>query len=287
MNKIRIGLMGFGRIGRQLYQLARADEQIEMVAICDIGQPDILHHIYAQTMSDGDDVTLDGNYLVCDKTRTRLMPADRPSEIPWDVFGVDMVIEATGRFRTSADLEPHLGNGAHRVVMANLPSESIDRVVLYGVNESTAQVADRIVSAGSASTTAMGLALKIMSAGHDIEHASLTSVHAYTSDQSLQDYAGADYRRSRSGAKNIIPNNTPAPYWVGRAIPALADRLSGYTLNVPVQTGSMLDLTFALKGDPGDIEQINDIYREAALQQPNLVQVTDDPIVSSDVRGCD
>jgi len=287
MKKIRIGMMGFGRIGRQLYQIARADEQIEIVAISDIGQPEILHHLLLHTIPDSSDVRLDNNYLVCDKTRTRLMPADHPAEIPWDVFGVDVVIAATGRFCTAADLRPHLRNGAPRVVMAALPEGDIDRVILCGVNDATAQAADQIVSAGSSSTTAMGLALKVMAERHEIAHASLTSVHAYTSDQSLQDYAGADYRRSRSGAENIIPNVAPAPYWVGKALPNLAGKLSGYALNVPVHNGSMLDLTLSMQEPAEDIEHINNMYRAAAAKQPRLIQTTEDPIVSSDVHGCE
>ncbi len=283
---LRVGLMGFGRVGRQLYQLAREDDELEMVAISDIGRPDILHHLLVQTMPDSTDVRLENNYLVCEQTRTRLMHADHPAEIPWDVFGVDVVIEATGRFGTRAALEPHLGNGAHRVVMARPPHEAVDRVVLFGVNEDTAQASDRIVSAGSASTTAMGLALKTLSARFDVAHATMTSVHAYTSDQILQDYAGADYRRSRAAAENIIPNDSPAPLWVAQALPQFEGRLSGYALNVPVQTGSMLDMTVALNEDAGEVDAINDIYRDAAAAAPALLQVTEDPIVSSDVRGC-
>jgi len=286
MKQIRIGMMGFGRVGRQIYEIAKRDPRLDMVAISDIGQPKILHHLLQKTMSDSAGVALRGNYLVEGDTRTRLMTAISPAEVPWDVFDVDVVIDATRRFNDPQALQPYLDNGAPRVLMTGLPQQDIDRVVLYGVNEDSAQTSDRLISAGSASTTATALALKVICSNHSIKHASLTSVHAYTSDQSLQDYAGADYRRSRSGAENIIPNDTPAPHWVAQALPAIAGKLSGYALNVPVQNGSMIDLTMVLDEAAADIERINALYRAAALAQPELVRTTDDPIVSSDVRGC-
>ena len=286
MKKIRIGMMGFGRVGRQIYEIAKADKQIEMVAISDIGQPKILHHLLQKTMSSSTGVKLDGNYLVDKDHRTRLMTAISPAEVPWDVFDVDVVIDATRRFNNPQALQPYLDNGAQRVVMTGLPQQDIDRVILFGVNDSSAHARDKLVSAGSASTTATALALKVICAKHEVKHASLTSVHAYTSDQSLQDYAGADYRRSRSGAENIIPNDSPAPYWVAQALPAIADKLSGYALNVPVQNGSMVDLSMVLDDSAADVKKINALYRDAGRMHPALIRTTDDPIVSSDVRGC-
>lgn len=284
MKPVRVGIMGFGRVGRQIYQLALHDPRFDVVAISDIGRPEILHHLLTKTLPDGK-VKLENNYLVSSRGRARLMPADRPTEIPWDVFGVDVVIEATGRFRLAAELKPHLDSGAPRVILSALPDDDIDRVVLYGVNDDSARPEDRIISAGSASTTATALALKVLSAAHVIEQATMTSVHAYTSDQSLQDYAGPDYRRSRSGAKNIIPNNTPASHWVQRVLPELDGRLSGYALNVPVQVGSMLDVTVAFRDPAAEVAAINDLFRAAAARQPALIATIDDPIVSSDVRG--
>ncbi len=285
MSEVRIGLMGFGRVGRQLFGLAQEDQRFDVVAISDIGQPKILHHLYTKTMGRDDGVRLENNYLVSERGRTRLLPADRPTEVPWDVFGADIVVDATGRFRTADDLKPHLDNGARRVISSVLPNDGVDRIVLYGVNHDDAREEDAIVSAGSATTTAAALALKILSEAYRIEQASITSVHEYTSDQSLQDYAGPDYRRSRSGAKNIIPNDTPARIWVQRVLPELEGRISGYALNVPVQVGSMLDLTVAL-AEPGvDAEAVNELFRTAARAQPEIVGVTQDPIVSSDVKG--
>jgi len=272
MTPIRLGIMGFGRIGRQLYKLASSDSRFEVVAISDIGQPEILTHLLDVTMGHTGEVQLHRNCLVNGEQQTRLMPTDKPNEIPWDMFDIDVVIDATGRFRSAPELEPHLQNGANRVFTSMLPLGEIDRVVLYGVNHDQAEVSDRIVSAGSGSTTAAALALKVISEKYNIDHASMTSVHAYTSDQSLQDYAGADYRRSRSGAENIIPNETPALDWLQRVLPDLEGKLTGYALNVPVQVGSMLDLTVSLSN-------------RAAPRYARVIGAVDDPIVSSDVKG--
>jgi glyceraldehyde 3-phosphate dehydrogenase len=285
MSKIRIGMMGLGRVGRQLYRLALQDDRFEVAAVSDIGQPSILHHLLTKTLGRGSGVTLEGNYLVSERGRTRLMYADRPSEMPWDVFGVDVVIDATGRYRSAAALMPHLENGAPRVITSVLPDTDIDRVVIYGVNQQDATADDRIISAGSASTSAAALALKTITDVYAIDHASVTSVHQYTSDQVLEDYAGPDYRRSRSGARNIIPNAVPAHVWLPRLMPAAAGKLTGYAMNVPVQTGSMLDLTVALADPTVGVDAINQLFEEAARLRPELIAFTYDPIVSSDVRG--
>lgn len=285
---MRIGMMGFGLVGRQMFRLALNDAQFDLVAISDIGRPEMLHHLLTKAMG-GDGIRLEANHLVSEQNggvaRARLMRADSPAEVPWDAFGVDLVIDATGRFRRAPDLAQHLDNGARRVILSTLPEGDLDRVVLYGVNQGDAVAGDRIVSAGSASTTATALALKALAAAKTIEHATVTSVHAYTSDQMLQDYAGPDYRRSRSGAENIIPNDTPAPRWVGQALPAVKGKVSGFALNVPVQAGSLLDLTVAFADPDVSVAGVNAVFEAAAAAEPALIATTSDPIVSSDVKG--
>ena len=289
METLRLGLMGFGQVGRQIYRLALADDRFDPVAISDIGQPDILHHLLVKSMGRGARVALNGNYLAAEgrntTRKTRLMSAERPEEIPWDLLGVDVVIDATGRYRSRTGLAPHLANGAKRVVTSSLPEGEVDRVVLCGVNEASALAGDRIVSAGSASTTAMALALRVVTAARPIAHATMTSVHAYTRDQSLYDHAGLDYRRSRAAAGNIIPNTTPALQWVERALPEVEGKVSGFALNVPVAAGSLLDLTLAFQDTAMDADAINGLFTAAAEAEPALIAVTADPIVSSDVRG--
>jgi len=286
MAAIRMGIMGFGLVGRQLYQHSLEHKRFDVVAISDIGRPEILHHLFSTTMGRDVDVRLERNHLISERGRARLMPADHPNEIPWDAFGVELVVDATGRFHSLPELTPHLKNGARRVIMSKPPVEAIDRVILSGVNEDAASSRDCIVSAGSPTTTATGLALKIITDAYPIEYASMTSVHSYTSDQSLQDYAGPDYRRSRSGAENIIPNSTPVLECVQQVLPAVKGKLSAYTLNVPVQIGSMLDLTVAFADQGVEAEGINALFVEAAKARPELISTTNDPIVSSDVKGC-
>ena len=285
MNAIRIGIMGFGGIGRQLYKLALSDDRFDVVAVADIGRPEILEHLLDVTMGHTGEVELQGNYLVSGAKRTRLMPTNEPKEIPWDMFNVDVVIDATGRFRSARELVPHVKNGARRVITSTLPEGEIDRVVLVGVNDEQMHADDRVISAGSGSTTATALALQVIAERHSIEHASMTSVHAYTSDQSLQDYAGEDYRRSRSGAENIIPNATPAFHWLQKLMPQFDGKLTGYALNVPVQVGSMLDITVALKDPLDSIEDFRELFIVAAERHPKVIGVVNDPIVSSDVIG--
>ena len=229
----------------------------------DIGAPDILHHLLTRDARDPA-CSLVGNHLDNDVFKTRMLRTDQPREVPWDAFGVDAVVDATARFRTRADMQAHLDNGAGRVLISALPLDHIDRVVIPGINEADAKREDRMICAGSGSTTAMALVLKVLSSRFDIALATMTSVHAYTSDQSLQDYAGPDYRRSRSGAENIIPNVTDAPRWVAHVLPMFAGKLSGYALNVPVQKGSLLDLTVAFEDADVDVADVNAAMVEAA-----------------------
>ena len=287
MKKIRLGLMGFGRIGRQIYKLVEQQEAFEVVAIIDVGNPDILHHLLTKTLGRDQHVELEKNYIVGAHGKSRLLPTDKPTEIPWDLFGVDFVIDATGRYLSSDQLQPHIDNGAGRVILSSLPESDIDRIVLMGVNDDSASPQDKIVSAGSASTMAAALALSTISKTHKLDHASMTSVHAYTSDQSLQDYAHSDYRRSRSGAENIIPNATPALRWIPQLLPAFKEKFSAYAMNVPVQVGSMLDLTLVFEDAQIAAQTVNELFIEAASQLPALIETINDPIVSSDVKGSD
>jgi glyceraldehyde 3-phosphate dehydrogenase len=278
--------MGFGQIGRQLYHLAAASDDLQIVAVSDIGAPDVLHYLLSTDSGGSNGNELRGNYLVNDRFQTRMMQADRPGEVPWDVFDVDIVIDATNRFRSAAHMQAHLDSGAPRVLISQLPEEEIDRVVLVGLNNGSVDAADRMISAGSATTSALALALEIVDDAIGVEAASMTTVHAYSSDQSLQDYAGSDFRRSRSAAQNIIPNNNDSAHWVAQVLPQFAGKLSGFALNVPVQKGSLLDLDIVLADENAGVEEVNAAMVAGVERYPGLLQVVSDPIVSSDVIGC-
>jgi len=282
---VRVGIMGFGRTGRQIYELASRSSDVEVVAVADIGKPEILHYLLRSEVKEPQRHELQGNFLVNPGFRTRLLQIDRPAEMPWDIFGVDVVIDSTGKYRETRYMQDHLDNGAPRVLLRTLPADGIDRIVIPGINEAQAAAGDRMISAGSATTTALCLLLHVLSRSFAIECGSMTSIHSYTSDQALQDYAGSDFRRSRSAAKNIIPNTHEASLWLGKILPEFEGRIMTWALNVPVQEGCLLDVTLVMQDAAITVEDVNAAMRAAAIERPGILAVAEDPIVSSDVIG--
>lgn len=282
---IKVGIMGFGQTGRQIFELASRSDDVEVVAIADVGKPEILHYLLSSEVEQPERHRLEGNFLVNDSCRARLMEIDRPAEMPWDIFGVDVVIDSTGKYRDRVFMEDHLSNGAPRVLLRTLPTDYIDRIVIPGLNESSACIDDRMISAGSATTSALALLLDSLAGKFDIECGSMTTIHAFTSDQALQDYAGSDFRRSRSAAKNIIPNSHEASLWLGQILPAFDGKILTSALNVPVQEGCLLDVNLVMADSAVDVEAVNDAMREAAARHPGIIGAVEDPIVSSDVIG--
>ena len=282
---IRVGIMGFGQVGRQIYDLAANSDDLEVTAIADIGKPDILHYLLRSEVNQPERYRLEGNFLHNERFKTRMAPIDRPAEMPWDMFGVDIVIDATGKYRSAADMGDHLGSGAPRVLLRTLPVDEIDRIVMPGINEATIETGDRMISAGSATTTALCLLLKIVAERFDIVCGNMTSIHSYTSDQALQDYAGSDFRRSRSAATNIIPNQHEASQWLGRVLPEFDGKILTSALNVPIHQGCLLDTTLVMADENVTPEALNEAVVEAVGGYPGIVGVVEDPIVSSDVIG--
>jgi glyceraldehyde 3-phosphate dehydrogenase len=288
MKKIRLGLMGFGEINRHLFRLCLEDEMIEIVAISDIGRPEILVYLLnseTKKIKSDVNVSLDGHHLVSKNGRARFITGTKPSDVPWDAFDVDVVVDATGKYRSRKEMEGHLLGGAKRVILASLPSDEIDRIVIKGVNHQHMKQADKLVSAGSSTTNATAIMLKIMDEAFGVDYAMLTTVHSYTADQPLRDTAGTDFRRSRSAAENIIPNETPTPQWLPVIMPEFKGRIEGTALNVPIPAGSLLDLTLVMKNNNVQIKDIDAAVEAAAKKIPGILEVTDDPIVSVDVVG--
>lgn len=282
---LRIGIMGFGQIGRQIYALASRSADIEVVAIADVGDPQILHYLLGAEVKDPERHRLEGNFLVNPQFSARLMQIDRPAEMPWDIFSVDVVIDATGKFRDRQSMEKHLSNGARRVLLRTLPVDYIDRIVVPAINGAAISDSDQMISAGSPTTSALCLLLDSIARHFAIECGSMTSVHAFTSDQALQDYAGSDFRRSRSAAKNIIPNSHEASLWLGHILPDFDGKVMTWALNVPVQEGCLLDVNLVMEDAAIGVEDINGAMRKAAEMHAGIVSVVEDPIVSSDVVG--
>ena len=289
MNKpINIALFGFGRIGRNIFRLGYDNPNYNFVAVSDFGSVEALHYLLVRDSIHGamkDEVTLDGNHLIVKDQRVRVISGGEPGTIPWDAYDVDMVIDATGRFLKRSELALHLDAGAKRVFTTRNPQETIDRYVIPGINESTIEASDQIISTTSSTTQVLALMLKMLDESFGVERAMMTTVHAYTSDQPLADAVGIDLRRSRSAAENIIPNTTSAPKIVEKIMPQFKGKLEGIAFNVPVPNGSCVDLTTELKNMPL-VDEVNTIVKQFSESSLNgIVGYTDDPIVSSDVSG--
>jgi len=286
---IRIGLIGFGRIGRNIFRIGYKDPRYQFVVISDLAPPESLHNLLMWDSVHGrmeDDVVLEGNYICVDSQKVRLLAGGVPGEIPWDAFDVDVVIDATGRFRELSDLHKHLDAGAKRVFVTSPPTDQIDRVIILGVNEDRISIDDKIVSSTSSTTQVLGLTLKILHENFGVEKALMTTVHAYTSDQPLADAIRSDLRRSRSAVENIIPNENFSSTIVASIMPEFKGKIDGIAFNVPVADGSCVDLTTELKNLP-DVSEVNAAFKEAAENNlSGIVGYTEDPIVSSDVIGC-
>ena len=288
MKKINIALFGFGRIGRNIFRLGYDNPKYNFVAISDFGSLEALHYLLVRDSIHGamkDEVQLDGNYLRVKDQKVRVISGGQPGTIPWDIYDVDIVIDATGRFLKKSDLALHLDSGAKKVFTTRNPKETIDRYVIPGINDMDIKVSDKIISTTSSTTQVLALMIKMLDESFGLERAMMTTVHAYTADQPLADAAGLDLRRSRSAVENIIPNSTFAPSIVEKIMPKFKDKLDGIAFNVPVPNGSCVDLTTELDVTPS-VEEANDAIRKYSEESlKGIIGYTEDPIVSSDVIG--
>ena len=284
--KINIGIMGFGHIGRYIYENALSSNIFTVKAISDIANIESLQYLLNNNLRNKNiGVHIDNNCFIYNDHKTQFVHGVLPGDVPWDALGVDWVIDATGKFLDKEILNKHIIAGAKRVVLASLPNDELDNFIMPGINESDIKNGDKIISAGSSTTNAFALMLKILNEYNEIECSSLTTVHSYTSDQPLLDIANPDLKRSRSAAKNIIPNLNLSSKWVEKVLPDFKNKIFSTALNVPVQFGSLLDITTIFKNDVNNEDEVNQIMDDAALRYPNLIKVIDDPIVSSDVVG--
>jgi len=231
------------------------------------------------------EVRSDAEALYVDGRRIAMTEEKDPGKIPWAGLGVQIVVEATGVFRTRAPLEKHLAAGARKVVLTVPAKDEIDAIVVIGVNDDLLKPGDRIVSNASCTTNCLAPVAKVLDETFGIEEGFMTTVHAYTNDQRLADVPHKDLRRSRSAAQNIIPTTTGAARAVGRVLPGLAGRLDGMAMRVPVPDGSIVDLTCRLR-KPARAEEINAAVRraaEGALRR--IIEYSEAPLVSSDIIG--
>jgi len=281
---IKLGIMGFCNIGRKIYSEALNIDNIQVSAICDIGDPEILKYLLKTEFDNMNEIKFEGNYLVNDKTRSRFISAINPGDVTWDVLGVDIVVDATGKFKHRLDLEKYIGAGAKKVIISSLPFDDIDRIVVCGINDKSVKVEDKIVSAGSSTMNALALLINPL-LPFGIDSVNMTTIHSYTSDQSLQDVVGLDFRRSRSASENIIPNSSDSEKWISQLFPSMDGKIICSALNVPVQKGSMIDLSISFSSDDINTEKINNAILEASKDNPDLIGFTNDPVVSRDIIG--
>ena len=285
---IRIGLFGFGRIGRNIFRQTYKNPKFEIIAISDLGQAEAMHYLLMRDSIHGimdDEIVLEGECLKYNNHSVRLLAGGKPGNVPWDAFDVDIVIDSTGAYRLREDLQPHLDAGAKRILVSKPPIDKIDRTIIKGINDEEIQPTDKIISTTSSTTQVLALMLKILDEAFGVKQAMMTTVHAYTSDQPLADAVNSDLRRSRSAVQNIIPNDTWAPYYVSQLMPQFNNKLTGMAINVPVANGSCVDLTTEMEEMPS-IEAVNAAFKSASENGlRNIIGYTEDPIVSSDAIG--
>jgi glyceraldehyde 3-phosphate dehydrogenase len=285
---IRVGIMGFGRIGRNIFRILHGREDIEVAAIVDIADPQALAYLLRFDTVHGrfpDPVSIKGDAMYVRGRQIRVLTRREPGEVPWRDLGVTIAVEATGQYRYRAQLERHLEAGAEKVILTVPPRDPLDATIVMGVNDRILTKEHRIVSNASCTTNAVAPIAKILHDEFGIEKAFLTTVHAYTNDQRLADVPHTELRRSRAAAENIIPTTTWAPRAIGEIVPDLSNDFDGIAMNVPVPDGSIADLV-SLMSRPVTVEEVNEVVRSAAASRyRSIIEYTEEPIVSSDVIG--
>ena len=290
MTDLRVGVNGFGRIGRTFCRAAwrRPEAGVEVVAANDIQPSDQLAYLFEHDSVGGrwpEPVEIvDGN-LRAGRRSVRLLTESEPERLPWAELGVDVVIEASRRYAAAEQAGRHLAAGA-RLVIVSAPSTGADATFVVGVNDDAFDPADhRVVSNASCTTNCLAPMAHVLDSAFGIEEGLVTTVHAYTSDQSLVDGAGGTWRESRAAAVNIIPTSTGAARAISHVLPHLAGRLHGSALRVPVADGSITDLTVRLSHH-ATVAEVNDAFREAAEGRfAGIIAYSDRPIVSTDIVG--
>ena len=285
---IRVGINGFGRIGRSVFRILADRPDVEIVAINDIFSNEALAYLLKYDTVMGvfaKKVTFDNDAMHVDGKKVLMTAQKDPAELPWKKMSVDVVVESTGRFTSRAELEKHLQAGAKRVLLTVPPKDDIDNMVVMGVNDETLKAEHRLVSNASCTTNCLAPIAKILDQEFGIDSGMMTTVHAYTNDQRLVDMPHKDFRRSRAAAENIIPTTTGAARAVGKVLPQLKGKLDGMATRVPVADGSIVDLVVKLKKNV-QRDAVNAAVQKAASgAMKNIVEYSEVPLVSSDIIG--
>ena len=286
---MRVGINGFGRIGRSVFRVLNNRDDIDVVAINDIFDKDALTYLLKYDTVMGrfpGDISLDSDILSAGNQKVKLIAERVPEELPWGELGVDIVIESTGIFRMKSQLESHLNAGAKKVILTVPAKDEIDYTVVLGVNNEGLKPEHRIVSNASCTTNCLAPMAKVLNESFGIELGVINTIHAYTNDQRLADVPHSDWRRSRAAAENVIPTTTGAARAVGVVLPELNGKLDGIAMRVPVPDGSVVDFNVRIKVDV-TVDQVNDAVRSASESGSlkNILEYSTLPVVSSDIIG--
>ncbi|HVU61069.1 MAG TPA: type I glyceraldehyde-3-phosphate dehydrogenase [Mycobacteriales bacterium] len=285
----RVGINGFGRIGRNYFRAALSGgHDIELVAFNDLGDAATIAHLlkYDSVLGRFPHAVevVDGGIAVDGKKITGLAERGGPGALPWKDLGVDVVIESTGLFTDAEVARKHVDEGGAKKVIVSAPATGDDLTVVLGVNEHLYDGSQTIISNASCTTNCLAPMAKVLNEAFGIERGLMTTIHAYTQDQMLQDGPHKDLRRARAAALNIVPTSTGAAKAIGRVLPELDGKLDGYSLRVPIPTGSITDLSVNLSKS-ATVAEVNEVFRAAAAEGPlkGILRYSEDPIVSSDI----
>lgn len=288
---VRVGINGFGRIGRNFFRAVEAQKalgttDIEIVAVNDLTDNATLATLLKYDSILGrlpQDVSLDGDDIIVGDMRIKALAIkEGPAALPWGELGVDVVVESTGIFTDATKAKGHLAAGAKKVIIS-APAKGEDITIVMGVNDDKYDGSQNIISNASCTTNCLGPIAKVLNDSFGIERGLMTTIHAYTQDQNLQDAPHSDLRRARAAAINIVPTGTGAAKAIGLVLPELLGKLNGYALRVPVPTGSLTDLTVDL-ARTASIDEINAAMKAAADgPMKGILKYNTDPIVSSDI----
>ncbi len=286
---MRVAINGFGRIGRSVFRILDKLEDIDVVAINDLGDHAALRYLlnYDTVMGPfGKPLKIEDEFLVTPEYKVKLLKESDPAALPWQALNIDVVIEATGVFRSREAVAKHLTAGAERAILTVPAKDAIDYTVVLGVNEDGLRAEHKIISNASCTTNCLAPMVKVLNDAFGIVEGVINTVHAYTNDQRLADVPHSDWRRSRAAAENIIPTSTGAAKAVGEVLPELKGKLDGIAARVPVADGSVVDLFVELATDV-TVDDIHAAVREAAAtsRMQRILEYSNKPVVSSDIIG--
>lgn len=288
MKRVTLGINGFGRIGRTLYRLLDGVPGIEVGMINDLADAPTLAHLLKYDSIHGvlsKDVVAGPDFIRVGDVVTRITRFEHPGQIPWKEGEVDLVVEATGLFKTRKELESHLQAGSPWVLLSAPAEEESIPMIVYGINHESLGPGDRIFSGASCTTHNAAPMVKILDELYGIEQAYITTVHSYTSDQSLQDRPHPDLRRARAAGQSIVPTTTGAAKALTRIFPNLRSVIGGCGIRVPVPNGSLTDITANVR-KPASIQEINATFKRFSENElKNVLSYTKDPIVSIDINN--